>query len=250
MNIGHSLKYCLSTNTIGPCNNPLPYSHFSEFLLLFFRKRQQKAKSTLDFANKTSDHEVTDNVVYNMEFPEDMKRHQIPLNDMDTTYNTIDNIAYHQGKETSSPVPYANLQLDEDGGTYNTVNLDENHQAEKTPKSVTYNSLHFSDDAGTYNTVGCDKNPNIQAAIGNDSPLRPEIDTDLSYDTLERGQDTNTIDKTNSLEADQNQTLNITYAVVNKTKSSDKTNDSNRPNQFQVAESGDTYALVNKNNAQ
>ena len=178
-----------------------------------------------------------------MEFTEDMKQPQIFLNDINTTYNTIDNDAHHQEKETFSPVPYANLQLDDGGESYKPVDFDENHHAKKTQTPLKYNNLHIRNDVGADYNVN---NPNIKIETHSNSSLRRGLGTDPSYDTIGCEKDTDTMNKIKSPAGDQNQTSCVTYAVVNKAKSSDNTKDSDRPNQFQVGESGDTYAVVNK----
>ena len=181
-----------------------------------------------------------------MEFTEDVKQPQISLNDISTTYNTIDNDTHQQKEETFSPVPYANLQLDDDGESYAPDGFDENHHAKKTPTPLKYNNLHIRNDAGADDIVN---NPNTKIETHNNYSLRRGLDTDPSYDTIGREKDTDTMNKTKSPAAEHNQTSCATYAIVNKALSSDSTKDSDGPKQFQVGESGDTYAVVNKKSA-
>ena len=211
--------------------------------LILFRKRQnsKQVRSTKhEYVNTASDQVVTDNVVYNMEFPADTKQPQIPLTDSDTE---------HQSEKTNLQATYKNLQLDEDGGAYNTVSFDVEHDMKKIHTPLKNNTFKIDNDGGAYDTLELNEESTRAEDIKYlKSHGSQNIGSDALYTTF--GQETNTnstIPARDPVSKEEKET-DITYAVVDNEKTSDVKY--NRPKQFQVADSCDTYALVNKETIQ
>ena len=161
--------------------------------------------------------EITENVVYNVEFPDEKKQADVQLNDFDVTYNTVDDETYRTvdddigGKKTHILSSFEYGSIDNDAGTYNTVDIDTDIEIPKN------------------------NNKNGQAI---------DMVIDPSYETLE-----NTVDRTaddNNPNESQHQDSDMTYSVVDKSKPKDTPINYQRPKQFEVSGSGETYAIVDK----
>lgn len=162
-----------------------------------------------------------------MEFTDDTKQPELPVIDSHTKF---------QSEEKDMQATYKNLQIDEDGGTYNTISVDAEHR-----HTIENNTFQIDDDGGAYNTVEFEENPRAMSTQINASQ---NIGINIASKAI--GQENNT-DSTDPLRAPvslPDKKNDITYAVIDNEKPNDARY--NRPKQYQVAESGDTYALVNK----
>ena len=214
-NVCHYL-FSLSLGAIGRLScmrMDLPAHLFCYFL--FCRKRKPKKHTLPKHGYVNTD--VTDNVVYNMEFPDEGKQRDIPLNDLDVKYNHVED------------------------GTYNTVDYATDEKKTHILSSFKYESK--DNDAGTYTTVDIDKDIEIPKS-NNLNDRATDMAIDPSYETLE-----NTVDRTaddNNPNETQHQDSDMTYSVVDKSKPKDIPINYQRPKQFEVSGSGETYAVVDK----
>ena len=176
--------------------------------------------------NTTLNTEVTDNVVYNMDFPAVKDNASVRLNNYDVTYdNATDD-------------------------TYNTVD----YTTDNTESNVlsSFKQEISDNNIDTYNTV--DDVAGVSQKDTTNMNVSPDVALDPSYETLEDIVD-NTPDandpsenthENNDLSDTKQEDSDITYSVVDKSRSSEKTTEGQRPRQFAVAGSGDTYAVVDK----
>lgn len=132
--------------------------------------------------------------------------------------------------------PYENLQLDEDGGAYNTVSFDVEHDMKTIHTPLKNNSFQKDNDGGAYDSL--ELNEDLKS---HDSQ---NIGSEFSYTTFGQETNTNSTITARAPVSKAEKETDITYAVVDNEKPSDLKY--NRPKQFQVAFSCDTYALVNK----
>lgn len=166
-----------------------------------------------------------------MEFTDDTKRPQASVYDRPTK---------HQSEEKDMQATYKNLQIDEDGGTYNTVFVDAEHDM-KIDTLLNKHTFQIDDDGGAYNTVEFQESPRAPNTKINSSQ---NTDDNMAYKTTGQENNTYSTEPFRAPVSKPDKKTNITYAVVDNGKSSDL--NYNRPKQFQVVESGDTYAIVNK----
>lgn len=162
-----------------------------------------------------------------MEFTDDTKQPQVPVSDRHIK---------HQSEEKNIQAIYKNLQIDEVGGTYNTVSVDVEHN---TP--LKNNTFQIDDDGGAYNIVEFHESPRVLDTKINDSQ---NTGSTIAYKTIGQEKITDSTDPPRAPVSQPDTKTDIIYAVVDNGNPSDI--NYNRPKQFQVAESGDTYALVNK----
>ena len=176
--------------------------------------------------NTTLNTVVTDNVVYNMDFLAVKDHPSVRLNHLDITY---DNAA---------------------DGTYNTVD----YTTDNTETNVlsSFKQEISDNDIGRYNTV--EGVANESQKDNTNMNLSPDAAVDPSYETLEEIVDKTTVvndtseneHEDNGLSETKQEESDITYSFVDKSRSSEKPTERQRPRQFEVAESGDTYAVVDK----
>ena len=91
-----------------------------------------------------------------------VKQNPVPLNSIDAIYNTINDDAPQQAKETSITGFYANLQLDDDGGIDKSAKLEKYQQDKIRPDSVKYDFLPQKEYAGACYTDHFYESLNIQ----------------------------------------------------------------------------------------
>ena len=219
---------------------------FIIFYIILFRNRENlnsMVSTKHNYINTSSDHVVTENVVYNMEFPNDEAHGQRTLNNVDTAYNTIPSDMVQHPDEINLPMTYKNLQITDDGGAYSTVDFDDEHHEElHTPQEN--NTLQIDNEGGDYNTVEFEENTRAKNTKYRITAELQNISCEFSYNMLSQKHDAVPTNSAGDTDSEQITEIDLTYAVVNKSEPSN--NNCNRPKQLQVAESGDCYALVNK----
>ena len=172
--------------------------------------------------NTTLDAEVTENVVYNMEFPPVKGKANIQLNNFDVTYDNAE------------------------GGTYNTIDYTSDNKEANAISS--FKQEFRENDLGTYNTA--DDGAGVSQVINSDI----QEAADPSYETLKDEVGKTTVDndkhehaqENNNTSEKQHENSDVTYSVVDKSRSSETPCKRQQTKHFEVSESGDTYAIVDK----
>ena len=175
--------------------------------------------------NTSHDAEVTENVVYNMEFPAVKDNANIQLNALNMAYDNAGN------------------------DTYNTIDYPSNDKETKTMSS--FIPAISESDVDTYNTVD---DVALASNKGNTNlSVLPHQAVDTSYQTLEDVVEKTAVDneaenvqKNNDPSEKQFENSDVTYSVVDKSRSSEKLKERQQTKHFEVSESGDTYAIVDK----
>ena len=214
------------------------------FFGFFFRNRVQKTNTDIPIKaaciNSAADNLVTENVVYNMEFADESNCGHESLDEANAMCNSVYSHTQKQSIATNTIATYQNLQVDNDEETLDTNNFDSEQQTHNIQTVTQFTSQQLDEDGGTYNDVDFEDTTETQTKQNDNTQQSSEIDSELFYGQIENLTSFNI----NNAISKQTQETEVTYAVVNKNKPYDIGYE--RPKQFQVPKSDDTYALVNK----
>ena len=214
--------------------------------LILFRNRVQKPKNKESLPkvanlNSAFECEVTENVVYNLEFSDETKYGHEPLDEANITCNSVHSDTQKQAHATNTIPTYQNQQVYNDNETFDSNYVDSEQQTHNIPIVTQFENQQLDENGGAYNDVDFEHTTDTKIKQNNNTQQSSEIDSELFY-----GQNKNAKTSFNISNAISKQNLETeaTYAVVNKNKPNDIGYE--RQKQFQVPESNETYALVNK----
>ena len=137
---------------------------FIIILTIDFGRRQSSGDfpKKVAYDNTCRDDEVTYNVMYNTEFPDEPKYTEVNPNDLKGTYNYVVSDTDYFTKDKAAPKKYNNLQSDSSGVNYTLDEFDTDPHVVVNTEQAEYNNAHLCDDDRAYDSITNDTTTKMQ----------------------------------------------------------------------------------------